>query len=575
MPKRALPAIFLIVLLTLVSCGPPEPPPAQAENQAELDPDGVRLILVLVADQCVAEYLDRFAPLYHGGLEMLRRKGASFTAAHHFHSTTSTAVGHATLATGCFPGRHGIIANDWYEKDTGKLVYAVDDEEYDYSPRLMLCHALGDWLKAAGSNSKVFAASAKDRAAITMGGHHADGAFWNNRKTGRFRSSDYYYPDGEPAWVDEFNDQRFLHRHFGEAWEALPVGPEALEAAGISNTDFGPLHPGFPHVFGVPSPAPERWFFEGIVESPWGDELLARFGRRLIEAEELGMDGSPDLLFLSFSALDWVGHDYGPNSREVLDSMMRLDQYLSGLFDFIDETIGLEHTLITFTGDHGVAPVPEYRQEIGQPGSRLTAESVLCFQQAGRQLDLRFGDQDWFLPGPFLNPVAVERSGVPREELESAVAEILSDCPSVDRVWTRSDLLSGSFPDDPVFSLFRNNFSEARSPDFLFQFEEYHDLTRGAATTHGTPYPYDTHVPLILFGPGIPAGRVHERVNSVDLAPTLAALAGIPIPEEIDGRSLVPDLENVRVVLDEVELLALESVAAVETAGTAVEQGAP
>lgn len=574
MPKRALTPIFLTILLILASCGAPEAPPtAEAEKAVERDPTGVRLILVLVVDQFAAEYLDRFAPLFNGGLDRLLREGASFTEAHHFHAATSTAVGHATLATGCFPRRHGIIGNVWYERDTGERIYAVEDEEDGRSPRLMLSPTLGDWLKAADSRSKVFAASGKDRAAVTMGGHDADGAFWCDKKTGSFISSDYYYPDDMPRWVEAFNGQRLLTRHFGEAWEPLPVSPEQLEAAGIENTDFGPLHPGFPRVFGAASPAPERWFYEGAAASPWGDELLALFGRRLIEAEELGLDSSPDILLLSFSVLDWVGHDHGPNSREVLDTLLRLDQYLAEFLDFVDDRIGLEHTLVTLTGDHGVAPVPEYLQAHGHEGSRLTAAGVLCFQQTGSRLDQRFGDRDWFLPGPFLNPAAVEASGVPRDELERTVAAILSHCPAVDRVWTREDMSRGT-SDDPSFLLFHNGYHDERSPDFLVKYELFHNLTRGSATTHGTPHRYDTHVPLILFGPGIPAGRVHERVNSVDLAPTLAELAGIPAPAEIDGRSLVLELQDVRVVLDEPQLTALLP-AALEPAAAGDEQETP
>ncbi len=561
MLRRVLPALTLALMLILVSCGSPEPPPVPEETAVQIEPGAVQLVLFLVVDQCTTDLLQRFSPLLDDGFRTFIDQGAYFTEAHHFHARTTTAVGHATLSTGCFPGRHGIVDNYWYDQETGERVYAVDDPELSTSPLRLLSPSLGDWLKAADGKSKVFAASGKDRAAVLMGGRDADGAFWCDAKKGTFTSSDYYYPDGEPAWVDDFNDQRHLEKHFGEAWEPLPVDQEALEAAGIANTDFGPLHPVFPHVFGVASPAPNRYFFQGASYSPWGDELLALFGRRIIEAEELGADGHPDLLILSFSVLDWVGHDYGPNSREALDTMMRLDGYLGGLLEFIDDTVGLEHTLIGISSDHGVAPVPELLAARGEPGSRLTAESVLCFQQAGRQLDQKYGDQDWFLPGPRLNPAAVEGSGVAREELEQTLAALLSDCPAVQKIWTRSDLRSGSFPDDPYFTYYRNNYHEDRSPDLMVQYEPFHNATRGSATTHGTPYRYDTHVPLIIFGPGVPAGRVHERVNTVDLAPTLAALAGIPVPAEIDGRSLVPNLEDVRMVLNEEDLAAAEPVA--------------
>jgi len=557
MPKRVLSLSLLMLMLILPGCGDPEPaPPATEEPAADLELGAVRLILVLVVDQCTAEYIDRFAPLFDGGIHQLRKQGLSFTEAHHFHSVTATAVGHATLATGCFPSRHGIVGNSWYDRESGERIYSAEDDEHLRSPHLMLSPAIGDWLKAAATKGRVYAASAKDRAAITMGGKKADGAFWYDSGTGRYESSSYYYPEDEPGWLVSFNDRGHANEYFGQAWEPLPLSPDQLSAAGIADTDFGPLHPRFPRVFGTATPAAERYFFEGLADSPFGDELLARFGRQIIEAEELGADGTPDILCLSFSALDWVGHDFGPNSRAVLDTMLRLDGYLGELFDFIDGTVGLDHTLIAFTGDHGVAPVPEFRQEQKQPGSRLTAQGVLCFQEAAQRMDEQFGEQDWFLPGPFLNPTAVETSGKEPAEMELAAARILAECPSVQRVWTRSELQGDAVSDDPAFQLFRNSHHVDRSPDFLVQYEPFHTMTRGSATTHGTPHRYDTHVPLILLGPGIPAGVIHDRVNSVDLVPTLAELAGIPLPGEIDGRSLVPVLSDVRVVLEEEEVAA-------------------
>lgn len=559
--KRAPIALLLLALLMPLSCGSPEEPPAPPVPDAELEPGAIRLVVVMVVDQCAADYLDRFAPLFVGGIDRLRRKGVSFVEAHHEHAVTATAVGHATLSTGCFPSRHGIVGNDWYDRETGERIYATGDEDFDASPRNMLAPALGDWLKAANPASKVFAASGKDRAAIMMGGLEADGAFWYHKKTGTYRSSDYFYTDGEPAWVEEFNDRKLLHRHFGEAWEPLSVSPRQLDEAGIEPLDFGPLHTGFPHVFGTASPAPERWFYEGSAASPWNDELLALFARRLIEAEDLGMDGAPDLLLLSFSALDWVGHDYGPNGREVLDTMMRLDRCLGDFIGFLDDRVGLDHTLLVFTGDHGVAPVTEHLQTHGQSAARASDTDVLCFHQADRLLDERYGEQDWFRPGPFLNPAAIDAGGVTREELEQTTATILSECPGVERIWTRDNLLAGGFEDEPQYTLFLNNYMEGRSPDFMVQFEETYNRTRHSATTHGSAHRHDTHVPLILLGPGLPAGQVHGRVATADLAPTLAAIVGFEPPQSIDGRSLVPDLADVRMMLDEEEVVALEPVA--------------
>lgn len=551
-PRSATAAALLAALLLAAACAPDRPAPEGAgeAGRVELPPDAPRLVLFLVVDMGAPAQLERHRPLFTGGLARLLAESASFTDAHHDHADTDTSAGHATLATGRHPRGHGIVSNWWLDPATGTEVYSVEDDEGLTSPRRLLADTLGDWLQAAVPGARIFAASAKDRSAVLLGGHGSDGAFWYDRGTGRFTTGGYYTGGGgaeEPAWAAAFYREHPPAERFGTAWEPLPEVAAAAEALGVASLDLGQADPWyeFPHVLGGMAPAPGEGFYADLYASPFVDLYLARFAAALVAGEDLGADAAPDLLALSFSAPDSVGHRYGPDSLEYADALARLDRALGELLEAVDRRVGLERTLVVVSADHGVASAPEIDAARGGPGRRAGAAEALCVQGLEAALERRLGPADagdpagpgrWLSPGPFFETAALEAAGVSRAEAEAAAREHLEACPGVARVWTRSELESPTLPDHPLALAFAHSFHPERSPDLLLQLEE--GLLPASPTTaasHGSPYPHDTHVPWLVRGAGIAPRRIPDRVATVDVAPTTAALVGLPVPEGVDG----------------------------------------
>jgi predicted AlkP superfamily pyrophosphatase or phosphodiesterase len=520
-----------------VACRPTAPPAEHAP----------RLVLLVVVDQMRFDYLERFGPLFTAGLRRLLDDSLSFTDAHHDHAVTTTAPGHASLSTGLHPSRHGIVDNYWFDRGEGEWIYAVEDARDGRSPRRLLGSTLGDWMKLASWRSQVFAASGKDRGAILLGGRRADGVFWFDQEEGGFTSSGFY--PAEPRWLSEFNDRGLADEAFGRPWEPLAqtaavlADPGRRQAFGIEELPRGLFPRSFPYAVGGLSFAPDEGFYDALYDTPVVDLLLARLATTLIESEGLGGDAYPDLLALSFSAVDTVGHGFGPNSPELLDALLRLDAALGEVLEAIDRRVGLDRVVVALSSDHGVVPLPEYRQLHGLPGRRLDAEVFLCVQGLGRRLSERLGERRWLTASGAVEPEALAASGRTRREVEDAARRELQACPGIGRVWSRSELESGAAASDPMGRLFAHSFHPERSPDLLVEFEEYFLPRRFDGTTHGSPWPYDTQVPWLLRLPAGKGGKLAQRVRTVDVAPTLAALAGIRPPAGLDGQdrsSLLP-----------------------------------
>jgi arylsulfatase A-like enzyme len=513
-------------------------------------------VVLLVVDQGRPDYLERFSGLFSDGLRRLLAEGISFTEARHAHGASYTAVGHAALVTGSHPRRHGIVGNGWVDRDSGEWTYCIDDSRYDRSPKKLLVSTLGDWLKERYPEARVFSASGKDRAAVLLGGHQADGAFWFDREEGGFTTS-AYYGSRPPVWLDKFNQRRWLEGEvFGRPWQPLPevavLSPEEERFLGVEGADEGAFLRAFPHHLGWISVIPEESFYWGVYESPFVDAYLAELAMTLVEAEGLGSDETPDLLALSFSALDTVGHEYGPNSREVLDTLLRLDRVLGDLLRRLEDRVGADRLVVALSSDHGVAPLPEYEAGRGGSTRRLGAEDIACLQRAGEALRDRFGDGDWILQGLYLQRPELAEAGVPREEMEGALARALEACPAVERAWKAGELtgdLDGGEMTrgaETVEGLFRHGHHPERSPDLVLQLRPEILASSGRGTTHGSAYDHDIRVPLLFWVPGVPAARSPLPVWTVDLAPTLAELAGVPLPEGLDGQSLVAELLTTR-----------------------------
>jgi arylsulfatase A-like enzyme len=483
MTRRNFILFAAIAALSLAPASAPAPP----------QPAKPKLVVAIVIDQFRYDYLTRFGAEYNGGLALLLRRGAVFTNARYQHFPTVTAVGHAVIMTGAMPSASGIVGNEWFDRQANKQVTSVSDDATGFSPRKLLVSTLGDEMKIASHGQcRVIGISLKDRAAILPAGHMADGAYWFDPASGNFVSSTFYFPK-PPEWVREFNRSR-----------PQPIPPAALEA------------------------------------SPAGNDLVEAFAERAIEAEHLGAHPAPDLLTLSFSSNDYVGHLYGPDSPEVHDISLRTDRTLGRLFDFLDHRLGLANVLIVLTADHGVSPLPELLAERKMPGGRLPAQTIL--QTIQTALTARFGDGKWVVgvttTGPYLNRELIRAKKLDEALVEDAAAEAVARIPHVLRVYTRGQLLKGRVASDLVGRAVLNGFFPARSSDLAIVYEPYW-IADAHGATHGSPFDYDTHVPVIFLSPRIKPGRYDAEITPNDIAPTLATLLEIKTPNGSVAQTLV------------------------------------
>ncbi len=496
------------------------------------------LVLFLSIDQGRAEYLERFRPVLEGGLLLLLERGVVFTETHHAHANTITAPGHASLSTGRFPSHTGIVGNDWYDRGEKREVYCIEDcdspvltdsgtrpEALGRSPRRLEGTSFGDWQKRYARDSKVYSVAGKDRSAVLMGGKKADGAYWFDGETGHWTSSRYYM-DEYPAWVREFHARRLADGYFGRTWEPLPIPEALLQSMKIEAAGAGAKDSGIPRIIGHGTLEEDHGFYHALFETPFLESYLLAFAESIVREESLGTDEATDVLALGFSSVDSVGHDYGPNSREVLDAIVRLDRELDSFFRFLDRTIGMEKVAIALSADHGVAPLPEYQSRHDLPGGRISREAMACVAKAGKP--------EWFAAPLYFDDKALAKAKLERRAVEELVSAEIAACPGVARVWTRSAIESAKQEVDATLLQFTRAFHPSRSPDLFVQFEEGL-IDDASGTTHGSPYRYDTHVPGIIVWPGIAPRSIETPIDTVDLAVTLASLLGVEVPKEADG----------------------------------------
>jgi arylsulfatase A-like enzyme len=510
--------------------------------------DPPRLAVIVVVDQMRADYLDRFRDRFSSGFVRLLAGGAVFTDAHHDHAGTTTAAGHAALVTGAFPGRNGIVGNDWWDRAASRSVYAAEDarspligfpDEAGRSPANLERTGLADWLKAAQPAARVYAVAGKDRSAITMGGRRPDGAFWFLPAAGRATTS-AYYGDHLPAWLETFNALDRPRTLFGTWWgRTLP--DDAYPAARAGDADG--RRP-FPRRLGQAFSTPDARYLERDFRyTPFADSLTLALAAVVLEREALGRDATPDLLLIGASSADHIGHAHGPSSAHVLDYYARLDRYLGALFDALDAAAGAGRWLVVVTSDHGVMDMPEVPRRGGQPGARLWAPDLLgTAQHAVDSAAHAFG----------LAPLRVRRVGhgfslEPRDglagetlgRLRAVLARTLRAHPAIADAYTYEELRDPWVPSRPFLEAYRRSFHPARASDVVVRTREDVLLTDSRTeTSHGSPYRYDTHVPLIFLGAGIHAGTYPGRVRTVDVAPTLARLLRVPAPGDLDGVAL-------------------------------------
>jgi len=511
-----------------------------------------KLVVVLSVDQMRPDYLSRFGPLLTESFVRLMQEGTLFTEAYHDHGITSTAPGHATISTGVFPRRNGIVSNDWWDRESHRAVYAVEDPSVEIlgspespgrSPVSLLRETVGDWLKQQSPDSKVFSVALKDRASILMGGQHPDGAYWFDDETGWFVTSTYYR-EKLPRWARDFNKAGQADSYFHEVWDRVL----AEEMYSPSREDsFPPESDGidvtFPHVFRTGSDEPDPIYYDELRRTPFGDELAFAFLEQLIVHERIGSDATVDLLFVGAGSGDYIGHRYGPFSQEMQDYYIRFDRLLAGFLEFLDEQVGAGNYYLVLTSDHGVLPMPEELARRGVDSRRIDATYtqdliITPLALSLRDLSIDATPRSVLLYGLVMSFPEGTVSEETQTKLRRLVAERIRESEFVADAYARDDAQPTT--DDAFRQLHWRSFRADRASDVIIRYKRnYLQRSEPGGTNHESPYDYDRHVPLIFWGPGITGAWYDREVRTVDIAPTVAALLGITPPDDLDGTRLV------------------------------------
>jgi len=536
--KRTLISVLTAVLLTLCLL-----PVARAGKAAEY-PRRPKLVLILVVDQLRYDYLVRFRQQFvEGGFNLLLRGGASFADCRYAYATTSTGPGHATLSTGTYPNIHGIIGNEWYDPSLRRTVNCVEDgttklvTESDRastapgaSPHYLVGSTIGDELRAASDfRSKVVAISLKDRAAILIGGHSPSAAYWYDHSSGHFVTSTYYMPT-LPSWVAQFNRNSPVKDYCGRKWVALPETPGGN---GKVFTEFEN---------GPPESCPDPKFLGWLQATPFMTEVELAFAQEAIKNERLGQGPDTDLLAVSLSVNDYVGHAFGPYSLQVADTTLRTDRYLASFFAELDKLVGLKDVWIALSADHGVAPNPEFiLSHKWGPGN---AQLALVSNTVEKGMVAAFGPGNWVAgvrePFIYLDYEALEKRHIQAVQAQEVAAGAAASAPGVLAAFTRNQLLTGSLPSSPLAHAAANSFNTKRGGDVFIVLEPYAVAVAGLTESgHGTPWSYDAQVPLLLWGSAFRSGVYFSPCQPIDLAATLAATLGLTQPSGSQGSPLV------------------------------------
>jgi len=511
---------LVLLIFILVSLEVSAQTPVKTEAVPGKQPAKPKLVVAIIADQFRYDYLTRFGSEYKEGLRQLLTRGAVFTNARYEHFPTFTSVGHAAFLTGAFPSVNGIIGNTWYNRSIGKTIPSAQDTSVQQvgggggvgsSPQNLLVSTLGDEIKIAGQGkNRVIGISFKDYSGILASGRMADGVYWFDDKTGNFVTSSYYMAE-LPAWVKKLNEAKRADSYKGVEW----LGTKLAAETG-------------PKLYGM------------LRITPFANELIEEMAEAAIKGEKLGLDSDTDLLMLSFSSNDYVGHFNGPDSEQVKAVSVATDRMLGKLFRYLDAQVGMANVTVVFAADHGVAPMPEVNTKRKMPGGRVEVASIL--NTAKKAITDKFGDGNWIAAAPeeaiYLNWDFIRAKKLDEADVALEAAKAIQSLPHVFRVYTREQLMRGVPAADAIGRRVANGFSYSRGADIYVILDPYYIGMGGGSTTHGTPFGYDTHVPVIFMGPGIKAKRFYTSIAVTDVAPTLATMLGVEIPSGSEGRIL-------------------------------------
>lgn len=510
-----------------------------------------KLVVGVVVDQMRYDYLVRFYDKYgEDGFKKLLAGGFSFTNCNYDYVPTYTACGHASIYTGTGPANHGIVSNDWYDRYTKKPVYCVSDSTVKplgttsvsgkMSPRNLYTSTIGDEIKLASNfRSRVIGVALKDRGSILPAGNSADAAYWHDPYSNNMISSTYYFTE-LPKWVDKFNDRKVADSLLSKPWTTLlPI--EKYTESSPDNTPYeglfeGEKTPTFPHNL----PQIKDSSNELIREVPMGNTLTTMFAKEILKNEKLGKGNETDMLAISYTSTDYVGHMFGINAIELEDTYLRLDREIAELLKYLDESIGKDNYTLFLSADHAAANNPVFSIDHDLKGDVMNMKPIT--DSLKNYLNNIYGTADYILntnaQNIYLNRELIEKKNINLREIQERCARFVIRFEGVATAITASDLMTG-VERSGIYNLIQNGFNPKRSSDVMIQLQSgWISWSTRTGTSHGSAYRYDTHVPLIFYGKNIPQGKSHEQVSIMDIAPTICTLLNVEFPSGSIGMPL-------------------------------------
>lgn len=510
-----------------------------------------KLAVGIVVDQMRYDYLYRYWDKYSDdGFKRLLNEGFSFDNTRFDYMPTYTGPGHTSVYTGTTPAVHGIIGNSWYVKEEDRTTYVTEDPDYqsvgtetdagEMSPKWMLSSTISDELRLhTNMRAKTVGVSLKDRGSILPAGHTGD-AYWFDYDTGDFITSTYYYNE-LPGWVQQFNSRKLVDQYLSEPWETLLPIEEYVESIEDDNPYEGKFtgkdQPTFPYDL----PALREENGTGLVAStPYGNQLVLEMAIAAIEGENLGDDDITDLLAVSFSSTDIIGHQFGPASIEVQDTYLRLDRQIGELLNYLDEQFGKENVIVFLTSDHGAGHVPSYLKDEGVPAGNFSGSEVaddireFLIAEYGEDLLKNFSNQQ-----VFLDRDRIAEMGEDLKSVQENVAQFMVKTEGVAGAITAHSLETNQFTKDIQWKI-QKGYNQQRSGDVMTWLEPQWMPGGSTGTTHGSPFSYDSRAPMLWYGWDIPAGRSSQPVHISDIASTLAIFLNTPFPNGNTGNPMTP-----------------------------------
>ena len=543
--------LIALLGLTFVNCN-------SKNSGSQSDLDKPKLVVAVVVDQMRFDYLNKFKSKYSkNGFNRLVREGFNLNNNHYNYVPTVTGPGHASISTGSTPKTHGIAGNNWFDKKNQKYTYCTTDLDYEnlggtaysakMSPKNLLVNTFGDLNRLENDmKSKTISIALKDRGSILMGGKNANAAYWFYGKDKGEWVSSKYYMNKLPEWVTSFNNSESISKYLTD-WNTLydiDTYKESRADENIFEKVFkGAMSVSFPYDLDKLKDLNDG--YDILKETPFGNNLTTDFVFSAIENEGLGLDSFTDVLTISYSSTDYIGHNFGVDSKETQDAYLRLDLEIERLLDYLDKNIGENEYLLFLTADHGASKIPAYLNSIGVKSKNVedkeldvALNNILISEFGSERLVSKIVNNQIYI-----NDLAVESLGLKYNEVQEKIINFLNDLDFIDGVYTSEEIINGTY-EEGYKLLIQNGFNTERSGDIIFKFHENVIKYGNRGTTHGSGYSYDTHVPLIFFGKNIVQGESEIRTKITDIAPTVVKLMGLKDMNDSTGDVLTFVIQN-------------------------------